>query len=308
MAVIAVDCGGSNVTFARVEAPAQAEPAGKIATPREAAAIPAVVARAVTPLVDGTVTAIGIGAAGLVDGPRGRLVWSPHSAGGGVDLAGEVEAATGRRVLVDNDANLAALAEARLGAGAGYRMVLLVALGTGIGGGLVVEGRVERGRGFLGEVGHMMLDPAGPVCACGRRGCWEALVSGTALGRAAQELAAIEPGGLVARAAAGENPRGEHLSEAAQTGDPAAVARLAGAGEWLGRGLANLVAALDPDVIVLGGAAAGAGELLLGPARSTLAASLPGTGYRFPTPVVTARFGTRAGLVGAALAAQEKRW
>jgi len=308
VAVIAVDCGGSSVTFARVELPAEAKPAGRIATPRRAAALPGVVARGVVPLVDETVRGIGIGSAGLVDGLRGRLVWSPHSAGGDVDLAGEVESATGRRVVVDNDANLAALAEARLGAGVGYRMVLLVALGTGIGGGLVVEGRVERGRGFLGEVGHMVMDRAGPVCACGRRGCWEALVSGTALGRAARELAAIEPEGPVARAAAGDTPRGEHLSEAAQAGDPAAAARLAGAGEWLGRGLANLVAALDPDVIVLGGAAIRAGDLMLGAARSTLAASGPGTKYRSPTPLAMARFGTRAGLVGAALAAEEMRW
>lgn len=306
--MIAVDCGGTNVVFARVESAAEARPAGKTATPRQAAAIPGVVVQAVAPLIDETVTAIGIGAAGLVDARRGRLVWSPHSAGGWIELASEVEAAAGRPVLVDNDANLAALAEARLGAGAGHRMVLLVALGTGIGGGLVVEDRVERGRGFLGEVGHMLMDPSGPVCACGRRGCWEALVSGTALGRAARELAESRPAGAVARAAAGGTPHGEHLIEAARAGDRGARARLAEAGEWLGRGLANLVAVLDPDLIVVGGAAAGPGELLLGPARSALAAAVAGSGYRWPTPVVAARFGARAGLVGAALAAEEQRW
>jgi glucokinase len=308
MAVIAVDCGGTKVVFARVEAPADAEPAGMVATPREAAAIPAVVAAAVSRLVDGSVTAIGIGAAGLVDRGRGRLVWSPHSTGGRVPLAVEVAAATGRPVVVDNDANLAVLAEARLGAGAGHRMVLLVALGTGIGGGLAVEGVVERGRGFLGEVGHMVMDPSGPACVCGRRGCWEALVSGTSLGRAARELAGSQLEGAVARAAAGGRPRGEHLSEAARAGDPAAGAALAEAGGWLGRGLANLVAVLDPDVIVLGGGVAGAGEMLMGPARKVLAASVAGKGYRSPTPVVAARFGSRAGLVGAALAAEEAQW
>ncbi len=178
--------------------------------------------------------------------------------------------ATGLPVVVDGDANLAALAEAHLGAGAGYRVVLLVALGTGIGGGLVVEGRVERGRAFLGEIGHMVMDPAGPLCACGRHGCWEALVSGTSLARAARRLAEGDPAGAVARAAAGATPRGEHLSAAAREGDAAAAAALADAGEWLGRGLANLVAVLDPDVIVVGGAAAAAGEALLGPARATL--------------------------------------
>lgn len=308
MAVIAVDCGGTNLVYSRVRSPAEAEPAGRVETPRAAGAIPGVIARAVAPLVDETVTAIGIGAAGLVDRRRGRLVWSPHSAGGEVDLGPEVEAATGRPVVVDNDANLAALAEARLGTGKGRRMVLLVALGTGIGGGLVVEGRIERGRGFLGEVGHMVMDPTGPVCACGRRGCWEALVSGGALGRVARELAEAEPAGAVAREAAGATPRGEHLAAAARAGDPAAVAAVTGAGEWLGRGLANLVMVFDPDVIVLGGAAMGAGEALAGPARSMLEASLAGRDYRSSTPVVAARFGSRAGLVGAALAAEERAW
>jgi glucokinase len=216
-----------------------------------------------------------------------------------------VATATGVPVVVDNDANLAALAEARLGAGTGYRMVLFVGLGTGIGGGLVIGGRVERGRGFLGELGHLTLDPSGPLCACGRRGCWEALVSGTALGRDAAALAAAHPLGAVARTAAGTGPRGEHLEAAAASGDPAARSRLEAAGIWLGRGLANLVAALDPNVIVVGGAAAGAGEALLGPARAALADWVEGRGYRAPTPVVSARFGPQAGLVGAALAAGE---
>jgi len=209
--------------------------------------------------------------------------------------------------VVDNDANLAALAEARRGAGSGERMVLFIGLGTGIGGGLVVAGRVERGRGFLGEVGHMVVDPAGPRCACGRRGCWEALVSGTALGRAAGELASADRSGLLARLAAGTVPRGEHLVAAAGAGDRAAGEALAAAGAWLGRGLANLVAVLDPDVIVVGGAAAGAGEALLGPARAKMAETVEGGRHRRPTPVRPARFGAGAGLVGAALAAGEVR-
>jgi glucokinase len=130
-------------------------------------------------------------------------------------------------------------------------------------------------------------------------------VSGTALGRAAGELAVSAPHGAVSRAAAGADPRGEHLADAAVGGDPAALAALAAAGTWLGRGLANLVAVLDPDVIVVGGAAAGAGEALLGPARTVLREVIEGGGHRAPTPVLAARFGPRAGLVGAALAAGE---
>ena len=161
-------------------------------------------------------------------------------------LGPEVTAAIGLPVVVDNDANLAALAEARLGAGRGRRMVLLVALGTGIGGGLVIEGRVERGRGFLGEVGHMVIDPSGPRCGCGRHGCWEALVSGTSLGRAARELAEADPAGAVAGLPPVATPPASTSPRAAAAGDPEARSRLAAAGTWLGRGLANLVALLDP--------------------------------------------------------------
>jgi glucokinase len=305
VAVIAVDCGGSHLVFGRSREPGRLEVFGEAATPAEAAAIPPVVAKRVGPLIDATVTAIGIGSAGLVDHRKGVLVWSPHASGGRVALGPEVAAATGLPVVVDNDANLAALAEARLGAGGGFRMVLFVGLGTGIGGGLAIEGHIERGRGFLGEVGHMVVDPSGPACACGRHGCWEALVSGTSLGRAARELAEADPNGAVARAAGGATPRGEHLSAAALAGDPAAEAEMAAAGAWLGRGLANLVALLDPDVVVVGGAAAGAGEVLLEPARATLAASVEGAGCRAVTPVVPAAFGPTAGLVGAALVAEE---
>ena len=305
MAVIAVDCGGTNLLYGRFDAEGRGEPVGAQPTPGLAAAIPAAVISAVAPLLGAGVRAIGIGSAGLVDRASGTLAWSPHASGGGVALGPEVAAATGLPVVVDNDANLAALAEARLGAGAGHRMVLFIGLGTGIGAGLVIDGRIERGRGFLGEVGHMVLDPSGPPCACGHRGCWEALVSGTALGRAAAEMAAADPDGAVARAAAGARPRGEHLSAAAAADDPAARADLAAAGARLGRGLANLVVVLDPDVIVIGGAAAGAGEALLAPARSALAAMVEGGAHRAPTPVVPAGFGPRAGLVGAALAAGE---
>jgi len=305
VAVIAVDCGGTNLVFGVFDESGGGDPAGVRPAPARAGAIPEAVVAAISPLLGPEVSAVGIGCAGLVDHVNGRLVWSPHASGPAVPLGPEVARATGLPVLVDNDANLAALAEARLGAGSGGRMVLFVGLGTGIGGGLVIEGRVERGRGFLGEMGHLVLDPAGPLCACGRRGCWEALVSGTSLGRSARELAAADPLGAVAHAAGGEVPRGEHLVVAAAAGDGEAATRLAAAGGWLGRGLANLVALLDPDVIVVGGAVAGAGEPLLGPARAVLAETVEGGGRRRATPVVPARFGRTAGLVGAALAVGE---
>ena len=154
----------------------------------------------------------------------------------------------------------------------------------------------------------MTLEREGPACPCGKRGCWEALVSGTSLGRAAQQAAAEDPGGLVARLAGGRPARGEHLTAAAEQGDAAAQAAVSAAGSWLGLGLANLVQALDPDVIVMGGGVSRAGEVLFGPARRAMAASVAGARYREPTPVRPARFGIDAGLIGAALAAEEGRW
>ena len=262
---------------------------------------------AIAPLLGPGVTAVGIGAAGLVDHATGTLVWSPHASGGGVTLGPEVAAATGLPVPGGQRRQPGRLAEARLGAGAGYRMVLFVGLGTGIGGGLVVEGRVERGRGFLGELGHMALDPSGPLCPCGRRG----LLGGPGVGH--------RPGpgrrgvgrrptrtGPVARAAAGAAAAGRAPGGRRRRRRPGGSGPVcAAAGAWLGRGLANLVAVLDPDVIVVGGAAAGAGEALLGPARAVLAEVVEGGGTGPPRRCCRPASARSAGLVGAALAAGE---
>jgi len=304
MAVIAVDCGGTNLKFARFERPGDPSVSmDSVPMPGDATRIPAAILGVVTPLVDGTVTGIGIGVAGLVDHRMGVLDWMPHISGTGVPIAGPVGAGTGLPVGVDNDANLAGLAESRLGAGAGERAVLTITLGTGIGAGLVIEGVIERGAGYLGEVGHMLIDPGGARCPCGSKGCWETTVSGRVFDAVAARLAGADPGGLWA--ATDGYPRGTDLNGAASDGDVDAVEAIAEAGRWLGLGLAGLVLVLDPDVIVIGGAAAGPGEFLLGPARIEMAARIPGAPVRTPPPVVPARFGGDAGLVGAAIMAVE---
>ncbi len=285
MGVIAVDCGGTNFTVAHADrASAPLEPV-TVGTPATTAELPARIVAAMRDRPEAA--AVGVSVAGLVDHGSGTLLWMPHRPGSAA-IAAEVGAATGVPVVVDNDANAAALAEATGGAGAGHRMVLMVTVGTGIGAGLVIDGRVERGRGFLGEVGHLCVDPRGRSCACGRTGCWETVASGTALDRAAAGAGLADGSALVAAAAAG--------SDEAR----ALVAEVAAA---FGRGLASLVVVLDPDVIVVGGGVAAAGELFLEPARRALAEAGSAAEPRRPTPVVAAEFGPAAGIVGAALMA-----
>lgn len=175
----------------------------------------------------------------------------------------------------------------------GVESAVVVTVGTGIGGGLVVGGRVVRGAGGMaGEYGHMTIVPDGLPCECGRRGCWEQYVSGRALLRAAYGREQ-------------EQAEGVRVTEAARKGDPVALKAFAEVGLWLGRGLANLVAALDPERIVLGGGVSAAGDLLVAPARTELAAQLVGAGHRQPPPICLAELGPEAGLVGAASLAHD---
>jgi glucokinase len=251
------------------------------------------------------VAAMGLGAAGLLSWPDGRLTWGPNVAGRDIRFKELLERRFGLPAVVDNDANLAAWAESRIGAARGYRHVLLVTLGTGIGGGIVIDGEIYRGRSFAGEVGHMVVDMGGPRCTCGQRGCWEMFASGRRLNQIARDVAASDPHGLTARLAGDDLAEGIHLTEAAVQGDPAAGQSVAEMGTWLGTGLASLVAVLDPEVIVVGGGAARAGDILLQPTREAMMAALEGSAFRPSTMVVAAALGEDAGLVGAGLAARE---
>jgi glucokinase len=254
------------------------------------------------------VGAVGVGAAGLVEWPRGRLRWAPHNAYRGLELRRLLHERTGLPTVVDNDANAAAWAEARFGAGAGSDDLVLVAVGTGIGGGLVLDGAIYRGAGFGGEVGHMIVAADGDPCPCGSRGCLEAMASGSALGRAGRAAAAADPDGRLATLAGGaERVTGEAVFQAAAGGDEAAVALFQQAGFWLGVGIASLITIFDPDVVVVGGGLAATGELLLAPARASMERYVFGRRYRELPPVARARLGADAGLVGAGVLALRSR-
>ena len=251
------------------------------------------------------IAAVGVGAAGFVDTGRAMVLFSPHLAWRNEPLRAAVMGRIGLPVLVDNDANAAALAETRFGAGIGHRQVLCVTLGTGIGGALVIDGRLFRGaHGMAGEFGHMQVVPGGHRCECGNRGCWEQYASGNALVRDARELILADSPvahGLRDRVGGDASAlTGRLITEAARAGDPLAAELSHEIGGWLGVGLAGLAAAFDPSCIIIGGGVSEAGDLLMDPTRTAFSRALAGHGFRVEPVVVPAALGADAGFIGAA--------
>jgi glucokinase len=254
------------------------------------------------------VAAVGLGVACTLDRRRGVAVHSVHLPLVGVALEALLAERLALPVGVDNDATVAMLAEWRAGAACGTDDALMLTVGTGIGGGLVVGGALARGAvGAGGELGHVVVDADGPPCQgrCPNRGCLEAVASGPAIAREGLRVARERPASALGRAvASGRVLTGALVTELAHEGDPDAVKIVRGAGRWLGIGLAGLVNALNPEVVVVGGGVLGAGELLLEPARDEVAArALPPA--RDVVRIVPARFGDEAGMLGAALLAQD---
>ena len=254
------------------------------------------------------VEAIGFGIPALVDSEAGVSRWSNHLPLDGVPFRDLMSEHLGLPVVVDNDGNASMLAEARGGAAAGARHAVMLSLGTGIGGGLWLNGEVYRGASGVGaELGHVVLQLHGPDCPgeCPGVGCFEALVSGTAIGREGRLAAEAEPdSALGRRLAADQEIDGGIVTELAHGGDPLACGVLAAIGERLGFGLVGLVNTFNPEVIVIGGGAARGGDLLLEPAREVVAArALPPA--REDVRILPAHYGDEAGMIGAALMAIE---
>lgn len=248
--------------------------------------------------------AVGLGIPSLVDSRTGVSVSSVHLPLDDVPVRDVLSERLGLPVHVDNDANMAVLAEQRGGAGRGASHVVMLTLGTGIGGGLVLGGRLYRGHmGAGAELGHMVVDLDGPRCqgSCPNRGCLEAFASGQAIARAGLLAARSAPESGLGRALArGRDITGPLVTELAHEGDRAAREVLAVAGNRLGVGIANLVNVFNPEVIVVGGGAAAAGDLLLEPARAEmLARALPPS--RDLVRVEPSFFGDESGMLGAAL-------
>jgi glucokinase len=254
------------------------------------------------------VQAIGFGIPSLVEWETGVSRWSNHLPLAGVRFRDLMSERLGLPVVVDNDANMALLAEHRSGAARDARHAVLVALGTGIGSGLLLDGRIYRGATGVGaELGHVVLDLHGPDCPsnCPGRGCMEALVSGNAIGREGARLARGHPDTVLGRRlAAGREVSGGLVTELAYDGDETARLALAEVGRRLGAALTGVVNALNPEVIVIGGGAVAAGDFLLEPARSVVAErALPPA--REIVRIVPTHFGDESGMLGAALLALE---
>jgi glucokinase len=250
------------------------------------------------------VGAVGIGAAGWIANDHATVLFSPHLAWRNEPLRESLRGRIGLPLIVENDANATAWAEYRFGSAQGQPVVVCVTLGTGIGGGLVVDGSVYRGAyGIACEYGHMTLVPDGRRCACGNLGCWEMYASGRALARDARELAAESPAAaarMLELAGSVGGLTGPVVTAAAAGGDPAARSICTTMGRWLGRGLANLAAVIDPSMFVIGGGVSAAGEILVRPAREEFAHSLTGRGFRPLASVELVALGPDAGLIGAA--------
>jgi glucokinase len=249
------------------------------------------------------VVAAGLGIPSTIDQRRGVAISSVNLPIADVPIRDVMAERVGLPVFIDNDANCAALGEHLYGAGRGTRDLVLLTIGTGIGGGLIIDGEIYRGSiGAAAELGHMVIDEDGPPCQgnCPNRGCVEALASGTAIGRAGREAAEREPDSALGRAlAAGEAIDGRMVTTAARDGDRVAAVVMEQVGRHLGVALASYANIFNPDAIVIGGGAAtGAGDLLLEPARAEMRSrALPPMNE---TPVKPAEMGEDAGMIGAA--------
>ena len=290
-----VDEDGTIVEELRVESPAT-----------DAEAIEEAIAGLVTDLSSRhDIATVGVGAAGYVDKARAVVLFAPNVAWRNEDLKGELEKRVELPVVIENDANAAAWGEFRYGAAHDADDLLLVTVGTGVGGGLVLDGEVYRGANGVGaEIGHMRVVPNGILCGCGKHGCFEQYASGSALVREARALAlsgAQIAQGMLQRAG-GDLTRitGPLITEAARAGDAGATQQLAELGRWLGEGVASLTEILDPEVVVVGGGVSEAEDLLLDPMRTAFAGQLVGRGFRPIPEIRKATLGNRAGLIGAA--------
>jgi glucokinase len=285
---VGVDVGATKAVAVRISPQGSVLARETVRTPAaDVEAVSAATLEVARSVVDATAVTLGVGAAGIVELGTGRLRYAPNIAWRDIDLP-EVLAPLGLPTVVDNDCTAATVGELVAGAGRDASDFLYVGVGTGIGGGIVSDGRVRRGaHGFAGEIGHIIVEPEGVRCGCGNQGCWETVASGSAVSRLGKERLGVE---------------GHEVVTAAHAGDAAAIAILAEVGTRLGEGIAGLVNVLDPALVVVGGGAAlGAGDLMLEPARHAMERTVEAPDYRPAVPLVPAALGVDNVAIGAAL-------
>jgi len=305
---IGVDVGGTKVLGGVVNEHGTVLAHARRDTPRQGgtALTQAIADVALELMKDFEVESVGISAAGFVSSDRKTMLATPNIAGwNGVNLDKELGALIGLPLVIENDANAAAWGEARFGAGVNEQHLMMLTIGTGIGGGVVVNGQLYRGAfGIAAEFGHMRVVPDGHLCGCGARGCFEQYASGNALLRHAREAISASPEVARNLLALGDGTvaglTGKHITDAARQGDAVALAAFNTTAQWLGAGIASLSVVLDPACVIIGGGVIDAGEILLAPTRAAVERNMPFAG-KHPSPrIIAAELGNEAGLVGAA--------
>jgi glucokinase len=309
---IGLDIGGTKIAGGLVAEDGTILVAAKRATPAQD---PSAIAGLCVELVDelraqGDVSAVGIACAGFIDVTRSIVAFAPNLAWRDEPLKARISERVDLPIVVENDANAAAWGEFVHGGAEDADSMFLLTIGTGVGGGVVIEGRLLRGSFGMGaELGHMRVVPDGLRCGCGNRGCLEMYGSGSALVREARELVASGSphAGALSDRCGGDPARlkGKHVTELAHQGDAASTELIADLGRWIGEGAASLAAILDPEVILIGGGVADAGDLLMDPVRTAFGRNLIGRGHRPVPQLRLAALGNDAGLIGAAAAARE---
>lgn len=305
---IGIDVGGTKVLGGVVSETGEILTTARRDTPREGGrALTQAIADVANELAhEFPVDSIGVSAAGFISSDRKTILATPNIAGwNGVNLDRELNEILGKTIVLENDANAAAWGEFKFGAGRGRNDLMLLTLGTGVGGGLILDGALFRGAFGIGaELGHIRIVPEGHLCGCGIRGCLEQYSSGSALLRHAREAISASPDiprNLLARGDGTlEGLKGEHITDAAREGDPVAMAAFNTMASYLGAGIASLCAVIDPSCIVLGGGVIDAGEIFLGPTREAALRLIPFSGKHPYPEIVAAELGNHAGLVGVA--------
>ena len=305
---VGVDVGGTKVLGGVVDASGKVLATSRRDTPREGGGeLTKTIAEVALELMQShSVSAVGVSAAGFVSSDRKTMLATPNIADwNGVQLDLELEKLIGLPVVIENDANAAAWGEAKFGAGRNQAHMMMLTIGTGVGGGIVVNNQLYRGAfGIAAEFGHLRVVPEGHLCGCGARGCFEQYASGSALRRHAREAISASPDlarNLLARGDGTiDGLTGQAITDAAREDDAVALAAFQTTAQYLGAGIASLAVLLDPSCVVIGGGVIDAGEILLAPTREAMKRFMPFAG-RHPYPeIVAAELGNEAGLVGVA--------
>lgn len=303
---IGIDIGGTKIAAGLVSPDGEVSQVIKVASP---ASDPALMTNTVVDLINrlaegNEIDAVGIAAAGFIDSKRNEILYSPNLQWRHEPLKTRVQEQVDFPVSLENDANAAAWAEFRFGSAKRFKSMVMLTIGTGVGGAIIDDGRlIHGGFGIGGELGHIRLINGGRQCGCGQRGCLEQYGSGTAFLKAARKLATSDgPAGRRLRELASENGilTGAEVSQAITEGDVGALTLLRELGDYLGQGLASIVAVLDPEVCVIGGGVSIAGEKLTEPIFFSYLNNLPAKGYRPELEVIAAKLGNDAGIIGAA--------